>query len=438
MKWLILILLVSCGKQKKHEWLDLGDNDGDSKSNYLENGLDKSIANVESLPTIRGEISFYSGNEKVTGTFSNQLDLKKETLKMLSINYLSEHKYDYFSEWSYIKLDFNQKNLSLNGPDYEIKFTFEENQEKPFEIYYVKQKERIKLAKWKKTTHVHLTGGQINELLTNKAQIVLTKAGEQFSNVKDKTYRVFYYNGISASIYYLAKDYAFENFLKELKIENTLDVMEINLTPSTISKNDLKNWWIREFKNGDKVIAFTSEKEITENHKNYFKANRFDLDRVNGHNQSNINLVQEVGSWIQLKVRGNKVIQNFREDYPADSKFCRLIVKSAERPRRINLSPSEIQKNLTIEVHSEMKPLSEISGLILSEGNDSQGSYLQIEFKAWNDNFRIGLMDLNASTYVKTGTIMKNCNEVVTYLEGEQTNPEAKLSLTVEASVENF
>ena len=61
MKWLLLILLVSCGKEEMPKAIDLRDADGDQIINAEEINDDVYIADFTPINEINGQLSFASG-----------------------------------------------------------------------------------------------------------------------------------------------------------------------------------------------------------------------------------------------------------------------------------------------------------------------------------------------------------------------------------------
>ena len=72
MKWLILILFISCGKHESPSAIDLRDEDGDQILNYMEASQEqKHIANFETLGAIKGTLKIHHLNP-VEIKFSNE------------------------------------------------------------------------------------------------------------------------------------------------------------------------------------------------------------------------------------------------------------------------------------------------------------------------------------------------------------------------------
>ena len=67
MKWLILVLIISCG-QKNPPVRDVGDSDGDQIPNYLEEKgeLEKYTANIKPFGEVKASLSFRQGIKTVS------------------------------------------------------------------------------------------------------------------------------------------------------------------------------------------------------------------------------------------------------------------------------------------------------------------------------------------------------------------------------------
>ena len=91
MKWILILILFSCGKHETPTTLDCSDNDGDAIANCNEErfGSDKFVADLTPQFQINGEMTFFLGNEirrHNTVILSNQRDLSKEIFRLLTGN----------------------------------------------------------------------------------------------------------------------------------------------------------------------------------------------------------------------------------------------------------------------------------------------------------------------------------------------------------------
>ena len=136
MKWLILLMLVACGKHEEPAALDFRDSDGDQVQNAYESDFDKYIANVEKLGIIKGVLKFNTGKEIEEISFTNKIDLNEKTLKLIVSNEKRIKKEDYFSETSILRLE-EVKNMPLEAKQYSLQLEFLATNVSPDELLQV-------------------------------------------------------------------------------------------------------------------------------------------------------------------------------------------------------------------------------------------------------------------------------------------------------------
>ena len=119
MKWLILVLLISCGHENPPA-RDVGDSDGDTIPNYLETdgALGKYVAEVSPFQEMKGELMFKVNYKPVNVQLSNQSNISDVAKKLLTKSLESMRKEEYFSEWSDLKVE--SPDLAIPDGDYQV------------------------------------------------------------------------------------------------------------------------------------------------------------------------------------------------------------------------------------------------------------------------------------------------------------------------------
>ncbi|GEM_PF-1634718 len=319
MKWLILILFISCGKHESPPPIDLRDEDGDQILNYMEASQEqKHIANFETLGAIKGNLKIHHSTP-VEIKFSNEASEKTKALKTITgrDNDLSHR--DYFSEWNDLKLRESIDSLNLEQKVYILDLNFDSPDVKPDELYLVDGYERTLLGNWIQSMRITLPHDKLSRVLSGKSYFSLKKnLPEVFKDymtpdqsIKQKTYRVFLFDGKRSNVFYVSKDLSFENFkqLKAIDIAHPYSEEEIFFKGSKIN---LQTWYERKFKNGDQAIVYSYPHQLKETLLTRFHYKKDIIQRTNGIPHAPLTISSSKGS-VYLRVKGMKTKRQFKE-----------------------------------------------------------------------------------------------------------------------------
>src|SRR5688500_15805550 len=97
MRWLMLFILIACGKHTAPPAKDLGDNDGDQILNYKD--TDKYIADIEPMDKVKGTLRFHQERTVEVG-LSNEINFREDSLRFLVNSRLDKIDQEGLSEWS--------------------------------------------------------------------------------------------------------------------------------------------------------------------------------------------------------------------------------------------------------------------------------------------------------------------------------------------------
>ncbi len=307
MKWIILMILISCGKKEEPVRIDIGDNDGDQLLNYEENSIDQHIADTNSIGKVRGVIRFdHEGFKEIP--FSNEINLKENSKKLIVMNENHLQHEDFFSEWKKIRLIHPIKIDPIHH-QYAISLKFEAGSQEANEVFLDSKNGQIFLGKWSQSMDFEISGENIRNLLNGDSHILLKNKfkhstlfrHDASSTIREKTYRVHFNDGTEARILYVSKDLSFPGVHQLLKVASSTEVNDDLLFSETIGKDT--RWFSREFGNGDKVLVKTSLDELKKYHLNGYEYKKTEVIRENGVPQSALNLNNKAGAKVFLRIR---------------------------------------------------------------------------------------------------------------------------------------
>lgn len=461
MRWLIFILLLSCGKHQSPKALDLRDSDGDQILNAEESEVDKYIANIQDLGKVQGRIRFKL-NEWHEFPFANQ-PVNAGDMMVRSEKYLLSN--NYLSEGRKIKINANQKvgnALSLN--QYSVLIEFDDPKNKPEELLLIQDKMTISLGKWEQSMEMKLTVHQLQALLKGTAYFSLGKKFKHANafevsseeTIKEKTYRVYFYDGSKSEVLYISKDLDFHDFLKHLKIKKIQEVVEDQFffNPADVST---KGWYFRSFPTGDKVISYSTIQDMKQAFLTHYTFNKTDVLRENGSAKKELKLTKLEDAAVYLRIRPTQILRTFlesmkteprrtgggggREGNGGDQYTCDLRYRKIQQETLSQPIFGDLLQN--IQITSDGIDISEtfMANTLFEESLDENGLFWEIKVNLPFKSLTIGFKNLPASTFVKAGLISTACNggqtPAIRY-SGVDTNSEGKFSLAIESYIEKI
>ncbi len=445
MKFLILMLFISCGHETPPE-KDLADSDGDQIRNYLEESSDlkKYTASTKPFKKMKAKLSFRANTQLVTLEMSNVSDLEKITHSLMTKRKDLMKKEDFFDEWSKLRPMNPDLGLKLLGKIYEVTLLFDDSDENPDSI----QLNGSHLADFKKEVKVYLTGKIIEDLLNSRTFLTLARKDSDRvwsadSDIRKKTYRVYWNDGNGSQIFYVSKELPLEKFLQLNGILNYQPFSEYG----TLSWNDeSKGWWIRDLGAGDWVVIASSERELAEAREKNFDKSTHEVQRLNGQGKGILNLVKAPEARLFLKIRGWKSLNTYRErvttsvrgaGHQEGTQKCwhwhRDVLPSGD----LLITTEEILSSILLATGSKIIPASDLRASAL-EGLDEQGSYLELMIDSTETNFSLQLPSLPATTFTRTGVYQWECEAIARETGGKRTNDEGHFHLSVSAYIEKM
>ncbi len=446
MKWLILVLIVSCG-QKNPPAKDVGDSDGDQILNYLEENseLDKFTAKIKPFSEVKATLTFRQGTKLVTVELSNESNLHKISYNLLTKRSDLLKLEDHFSEWSKLRIISSDAVMDFPEKAYSASLRFHTSQETPD---YLSLGD-VSLGSYLSVKLLNFSGSELKDLLQGKISLSLKRAEtvsphSEISTVRQRTYRVFWNDGKTTNVYYVSHELPFERFLK---LKNISLARDIDDKHGLGWNEENKDWWIRNLGEKDKVIIHASEKDISlAMEENFIKENH-EVIRSNGKLTKSAEVTKSSGSRLILKIRGTKEARTFQETtrrsrrgggsqegYMGCLHWNRNIISSGD----MSLTSEDVLNNIVIQTENKAYPSAELKNMAY-ETLDENGPYLEILFDSPDQNFRIIMPNRPVSTYTRTGEYQWECDAIPRRSSpGVETNEEGHFTMRVDTYIEKL
>lgn len=463
MKYLLLLFLIaSCGKHDQPKMKDLRDSDGDGKLNDSEiNKLAMYISDLAPIESVKVEMRIKiirSINTELRVNLSNQIDLVKHSKELLVKNPKQLPVDEYFSEWSKLKIDSTIIPTLPDQPTFRIDLCFNQISTPPDKLLLITKEGTRYLSAWSPLTSLELSRKDTQAILSGEAFISIGRNTKTFSHstesqdqsIKNKTYRVFMNDGISTAIYYVSKEFSFDQFLKEKGIYEYQDIANQNLLTARHS-SEMPQWWINEINGKDKVVI----KEDLNNLSNFYidglEKLHLKIQRNNGKALTSARLVNAGETKILLRMRAQKSLRSFNI-VPEQSVYGRLggggrdgnanagtkctnYYRKVSNENAVELTELELRHGLVITSNGQKIDMSPSEMEILS-GSDEIGTYFEISFQSTNSTIEVNFRDLENSTFVSTGLYNTTCHGIG--LKTNPTNYEGFLDLAIEAYIDTL
>jgi hypothetical protein len=455
MKLLIMLLIISCGKHITPEALDLADADGDLISNHEEElrGSDKFIADIHQLQEIRGKMEFYSDrfqSRKHLFYFSNIADLKSKTLEIFAHHKKLKVNESFFFEWS--QLSFAQNSINeLTESFYDVYLKFDATSTPPNDLVLIKHEQVLKTYKWSSDMKIMLSAEMLQALIMGEAHFrIQTHLARKESSVKHQTYRVFYKDDEEAKVYYVSKKLPFTDFLNKMKIatHRSLDWDRL-----LFEKDETKHWYVRELNEVDKVVTYTSLKELKDSYLKGFTQLQTQIGRKNGRPFQQLDLHKPQSALLLINLRPQLVKRTFKDFVTSERHhaggggkegssyhyyiyyYQRIIQQEFSSRPSLEAFLNEIQ----IRLDGELLKNDQAYQIKVMETHDDQGLLWQISIAENCQQLQIAMPQRPAETYVPTGVYKIHHEEKPNVRVNPQyTNDEAEYSFHVEAFIEKL
>lgn len=447
MKWLLIVLVLYSCKHINPPKQDLGDSDGDLIRNNEEVTVEnKFIADYSPLGGMKGIMSFKLDGKKVELPFTNGKDLKLESFQLLLQNKKLSRNEPYFAEHTYLRPASFEGELT-NANQVNVRLIFDLSSEKPEKLTLVSDKGEMEVGKWAQIMEFTLSSSDFIQVLKGNFRFNLVKSSkkaEKEDTIIEKTYRVFYHDGLESKVFYVSKEFSFERFMELHKI---LDVIDITKFPvHSLEESSHENWWVKSVNNSDKVLVKASPKSLKESYLSYFKKTEGLIERLNGKSSSVVSLPSKNEAMVWLKLRVERSFKKFiefakskrvhrgRRDGEGSDITCTDHYRVVDSYESVAVTEEDLLSNISLEVNGVPSRLNTIENLELTQMSDELGPYWEVVFQANGEQLSLSLDSLPDSTYVETGIYAANCRGRNVTLE----NHENKFSVKYESYIEKL
>ncbi len=444
MKWIILILLVSCGKHESPPPVDLGDHDGDQILNHLETSdKEKYIANFEPLGVIKGSI-IINNSYPIEVKFSNNGDDKKRAIKLMTNKSNDLSRKEYFSEWNNLILKRSSDFHQLNQMSYVLELNFDYTELRPDELYLIEGDEHTRLASWNQNMKITLSHDKVHRLLNGKATLSLKRNLPQIiqnyvssdQSIKDKTYRVHFFDGNKSSIFYVSRKLTFKAFKDLYDIRETEQYSEESIF-FNYSETAPPLWYEKNLKNGDQILVYASPQQLKETLLKRFQYNKNVIQRKNGFPASPLTLISSKGS-VYLRIKGTKSERSFEE-----SVVRKNYVEGNPLHGGTIVKCNHLVRQISSEVNLPISYQELVGEMIINRGEISrveeqtltEGVVWEMKIRSFENSLNLNLRALPFSTYVITGEYGPLCRKYV-LTPAQNTSTEGYLTLEIESYIE--
>ncbi len=443
MKWLILVLLFSCG-QKNPPAKDVGDSDGDQVPNYLEAGNEKYVAELIPFNKTQGTLSFKAEGKYFTLAVDNKNDLATKALTLLTKSDYLIRAEDYFSELSILHVEKNS--LIVPAGNYDVVLSLE-SQDPAEAVILTDGKAEVELGSYASRMEFRMSGEELQQTLTGKLQLRLDNQDESpysvESTVRDRTYRVYYFDGKLSKIHYVSNDLAFSDYLKLNKIHHSSDIKTFR--GFSIADTNVV-WWTRTL-GKDKVVVKTTLNSLADFHKTNFEKTNGVVSRRNGKPEKSFLVKKKPDSKYVVRIRGTKTQRTFKENSRSwhqgggrgeISEDCREWNRTVSAEKSSAVTKDELFQSLIMDVNGKKLDIKALLSDVTS-GSDAEGDYLELAMDKTPAEFRVLLTTKASSSFVKTGVYKTLCSYMsAPKYSGNDTNIEGQMELKLESFIEKI
>lgn len=455
MKWpnlLILLSLIACGKHEQPKRLDLRDSDGDQVLNYQESELEKYVANFEPLGKVKGVMRF-TLDKIIEVPLSNELNIKDSSLSLAVANKDRVSAENYFSEWSKLRLTKTISLPDLKSEQYQLHLQFEDGSAEPEELLLKTESEIINLGAWSNFLKIQISRENFSSLINGKAFFMLKKKfpksslfnEAQAGTIKDKTYRVHYFDGKKSRILYVSNELDFSELLRLMDIKARIISEDDLFFNAHIQEKD--QWFVRELKDSDKVLVFTNISKLREKFLKNYTYQKKVLSRKNGKAAASIQFKNSEGAKVYLRITS----AHFTQRTFVESKERRSHgggggggrEGNAESPYKCTHYLRKVKKETVFlsSLENLFQNLGESEALLNSDYEEqlgNNGPYWEMKLNQPAVNLIWIFINRPASTFTKTGEYDNSCRRDRSISYGTSTNYEGKFEVVIESFVEKI
>lgn len=457
MKFLLLMLVVAgCGRHEMPKAHDLGDLDGDQIPNAYETSeFDKRVANVTPLGNIQAELRLKQGiSTEVVSTieFENTVDISSYTKDLLVKSIHSLPVDDYFSQYSFLRIKPGKAAISIDQAQVYVKLTVKGTDQR-LDLSLISKKSTLLLGTFKGAYDFELSKDVIDKVQRGEVSLAISRNDisksylpSQEETVKARTYRVFYDDGIETKIFYVSKEFPFEEFIGSLGITQTQHIDEVDLL-TTGQTHRAPLWWLRNLNSQDRVVVKEDVKNLSTHYLQTLETGKVKITRDNGVASGTLSLRKHPAARALVKIRGSRFLNTFNEStHPMTFQYLNkdpvFLVKLKCHGKRRELKGQEPAQVDEDQLRSTLQLVSDDAAVLYYElraGQDEQGVFWELRVPEGVVKFDAYLKNLPESSSTTTGTYFSDCRgQGQPFYNTASINPESQLNFFFETYVEKI
>jgi hypothetical protein len=407
---------------------DLNDSDGDLISDSFDQN--KYVSDMTELGQVTGEFKIILPHESKAFPFSNKASTRNGILKLITTGKTAK--------WGDIDIDVSE-NIVLDQDSYQVELKFNVNGDKPSQVIYIGETEKINLGDWQTVLLLTFSHDQIVKLLNGKSKLNLVRNNLTVQkNVDEKTFEIYLDDGMKSLLKNVSKKMSLEDFMIWQKIDKIQPLDEMDLLFSWPS--EIKSWWYRQADSKKVAIAYTNTTELKKSLLKNFKKVDFHIGRVDGLPQESTPIITNVNAIHFYRVTATRQFNEFYE-YPdqtvAEDSVCEYKKKQVKRANFVAITIDDLKSELRVLINNQVHSLNDLNARI-EEKSDSHGIYWEIGFKSPTSILSFAMVQNPESSYVQTGTTSYHCYAGNPRVDQGRRNSENNFTLNVESFIEKM
>jgi hypothetical protein len=315
--FILLIIIISCGRHHHGTPLSIEDSDGDQVLNYEESQGNKLITQIVPSNAIQGHL-------RISGDKIYDIEIANALTEDIGFGFISSPQNfnkgnEHFSEYANLKLKTPVDTNSLNGSFYKLNFYFDQalnishlllegnnvhlNIQRSEEGLMINLRKDILLMLLNNEIHLKLPIDFKHEFVTNS---------EVEDSLRNKTYRVIVSSDGKNEIFYVSHQMTIAEFLSIQKIEEAFSLDDQNTFD--FSKYENSKWFYKKDELGNYYVTHHFPQAIFEKYISYYDQTHFDLRRINGKANDHLTVLNPLMMPIFIKYKSYHQVQRYFND----------------------------------------------------------------------------------------------------------------------------
>lgn len=412
MKWLIFLLLVSCGKHQQPNALDVSNPDGDKYVN--EEGIKKYFPDIAPMGKISG-IATINGTQI---TFNNDHQDQNLGIKFL-LTEMSEAErkaiIDYDGKLSF-SFDANFSPIETNT----MKISFQTEKQNFKDLVLVEGQTEKLLGTWNREMSFTLSKAEILKIKSKKAYFLVRQdykrknkyfTWDNYETLNENNRRVIVQDGENIKILLVAKTLPESKLLSFLtEVSNPQEFRTEFLFDGYESGGRV--WFQKHTQRGDIIFVHSPIADIRNVFEKNFEKTVSVMSRKNGMKSESIELkMNEAGkAFIHVRPLVKKTRTFTEKSWTVQPPRGAYIQITCHYKARESMTSSVSIPSIGEFIKNQNDLFNLKKNVSIYEGTDERGPIWKILVTSDKPSVKLELFALNASSYIQTGVIETNCD----------------------------